>query len=160
MATSTEGVRRSDVRPDEGPVVRTSPSQVLALVVGVAFTAAGILGFFATGTDGFADRNTGEELLGLEINPLHNVVHLVLGLLGLVLAARLATARLYGWVLAFGYGAAVAFGLYAVDHEDSNVLSLNDADNWFHLASAAVGVIIALLPATRAYRARRPTPAR
>ena len=152
MASSTEGVRRSDVRPDEGPVVRTSPSQVLALVVGVAFTAAGILGFFETGTDGFADRNTGEELLGLEINPLHNVVHLVLGVLGLVLAARLATARLYGWLLALGYGAAFAFGLYAVDHEDSNVLSLNDADNWFHLASAAVGVIIALLPATRAYR--------
>jgi len=160
MVSSTEGMRRDEVGGDDGPAVRTSPSQILALVVGVAFTAAGILGFFVTGTDGFADHNTGEELLGLEINPLHNIVHLVLGVAGLVLAARLATARLYGWLLALGYGAAFAFGLYAVDHQDSNFLSLNDADNWFHLASAAVGLVIALLPATRAYRARRPAPAR
>jgi hypothetical protein len=156
MASSTERIRDdAGTRRDDGPAVRTSPSQLLALVVGAAFTVAGIAGFFVTGTDGFADHNTGEELLGLEINPLHNIVHLGLGVLGLLLAARLATARLYGWVLALGYGAAFAFGLYAVDHEDSNFLSLNDADNWFHLASAAVGLIIAVLPATRAYREPR-----
>src|SRR5215204_1947514 len=138
MASSTEEVRDAGVRRDDGPAVRTSPSQILALIAGIAFTAAGIIGFFVTGTDGFTDHHTGEKLLGLEINPLHNVVHLALGVLGLVLAARLATARLYGWLLAVGYGAAFAFGLYAVDHEGSNVLSLNDADNWFHLATAAV----------------------
>ena len=134
--------------------------RTLALVIGAAYVPLGIVGFLVTGFDNFAEP-TNERLLGIfEINPLHNVVHLVLGLLGLVLAARLATARLYGWLLALGYGAAFAFGLYAVDHGDSNVLSLNHADNWFHLASAAVGVIIALLPATRAYRSRRPAPAR
>jgi hypothetical protein len=160
MASSTEQVRRTAERRDDRPAVRTSPSQVLALVVGLAFTAAGIAGFFVTGTDGFAAHHSGEELLGLEINPLHNLVHLALGLAGLVLAARLATARLYGWLLAVGYGAAFVFGLYAVDHRDANFLSLNDPDNWFHLATAAVGVIIALLPATRLYRDGEPTTTR
>ena len=159
MASSTTRMGGTAARND-GPAVRTSPSQLLALVVGAAFTAAGIAGFFVTGTDGFADHHTAETLLGLEINPLHNIVHLALGVAGLVMAARLATARLYGWLLAVGYGAAFLFGLYAVDHRDANFLSLNTADNWFHLASAAVGLVIALLPATRAYREPRTADAR
>jgi hypothetical protein len=161
MASSTQGMRDADVRRDDDrPAVRTSPSQLLALIVGLAFTAAGIAGFVVTGTEDFTHHDTGETLLGLEINGLHNVVHLALGLAGLLLSARLATARLYGWLLAIGYGGAFVFGLFAVDEEDINVLSLNDADNWFHLASAAVGLIIALLPATRAYRDSRSATAR
>jgi len=159
MARRTEGPVGTG-RRDHAPAVRSSPGQVLALGVGIAFTLAGILGFFVTGTDGFADHHTGETLLGLEINPLHNLVHLGLGLAGIVLSVRLATARTYGWLLAIGYGAAFVFGLFAVDDRDINVLSLNDADNWFHLASAAVGVVIALLPATAAYRQRRSAVAR
>jgi Domain of unknown function (DUF4383) len=161
MASSTQGMRDAEVRRDDDrPAVRTSPSQLLALIVGLAFTAAGIAGFFVTGTEDFTHHDTGETLLGLEINGLHNVVHLALGLAGLVLSARLATARLYGWLLAIGYGGAFVFGLFAVDEEDINFLSLNDADNWFHLASAAVGLIIALLPATGAYRDSRSATAR
>ncbi|HZB71169.1 MAG TPA: DUF4383 domain-containing protein [Acidimicrobiales bacterium] len=161
MASSTQGMRDAEVRRDDDrPAVRTSPSQLLALIVGLAFTAAGIAGFFVTGTEDFTNHDTGETLLGLEINGLHNVVHLALGLAGLVLSARLATARLYGWLLAIGYGGAFVFGLFAVDEEDINFLSLNDADNWFHLASAAVGLVIALLPATRAYRDSRSATAR
>ena len=159
MASSTETTRDRAGGRSDGRGVRTSPSQLLALIVGLAFTAAGIAGFFVTGTEDFTHHDTGETLLGLEINGLHNVVHLALGLAGIALSARLATARLYGWLLALGYGAAFVFGLFAVDDEDLNFLSLNDADNWFHLASAAVGLIIALLPATRAYRDRRPAAA-
>ncbi len=158
MASSTEGVRTAGRGERTGE--RTSASQLLALLVGVAFTAAGILGFFVTGTDQFAHHDTGETLLGLEVNGLHNVVHLALGLAGIVLSARVATARLYGWLLAVGYGAAFVFGLFAVDDEDLNFLSLNDADNWFHLASAAVGLVIALLPTTRRSEERRTAAAR
>jgi hypothetical protein len=160
MASSTDRMQGTAVRSQEGRHVRTSPSQVLALVVGAAFTAAGVLGFFVTGTDQFAHHDTGETLLGLEINPLHNIVHLALGVAGLVMSARWTTARLYGWLLFAGYGAAFVYGLFAVDDEDLNFLSLNDADNWFHLASAAVGLVIALLPATRTYDDRRTANAR
>ena len=157
MASSTRRVQGTEGHAEGARHVRTSPSQILALVVGAAFTAAGVLGFFVTGTDEFAHHDTGETLLGLEINPLHNIVHLGLGVAGLIMSLRYATARLYGWLLLVGYGAAFVYGLFAVDDEDLNVLSLNDADNWFHLASAAVGLVIALLPATRTYDERRRT---
>ena len=123
------------------------PSQWLALAVGIAFTGAGVVGFFVTGFDDFVGRDTDETLLGLEINGLHNVVHLIIGLAGLALWTRLSTARTYGWLLAIGYGAAFVYGLVAVDDRDLNILSLNDADNWFHLASALLGLVIALWPA-------------
>lgn len=126
-----------------------TPSQYLALIVGLAFTVAGIAGFFVTGFEDFFARDTNQFLLGLEINPAHNVVHLALGLLGLILAVSAAGARTYGALLFVGYAAAFVYGLFAVDNRDINFLSLNTADNWFHLGSALVGLVIAVLPGRR-----------
>jgi hypothetical protein len=122
------------------------PAQYLALAVGVAFTLAGIAGFFVTGFDDFAEE-TGDKLLGFAVNPLHNIVHLIIGLGGLALWSRLSSARLYGWLLAVGYGATFIYGLFAVDDADLNILNINDADNWLHLVSALAGLAIALWPA-------------
>ena len=152
-STATEST--NEPRPSSPPPARTRsgrhPAQYLALLVGLAFVGAGIAGFFVTGFDlgGFEswiDRNTDQYLLGLEINPLHNVVHLVIGLGGLALWWTLAGARTYGLLLFLGYGAVFVYGLFAVDDTDINFLSLNSADNWFHLASALVGLVIAVLP--------------
>lgn len=126
-----------------------TPSQYLALLVGLAFVAAGVLGFFITGFDDFFARNTEQFLLGLEINPAHNVVHLTLGLFGLALWWTPGGARTYGALLFVGYGAAFVYGLFAVDNADINILSMNTADNWFHLGSALTGLVIAVLPAGR-----------
>ena len=126
-----------------------TPSQYLALIVGLAFTVAGIAGFFVTGFDDFFAKDTNQFLLGLEINPAHNVVHLALGLLGLILAVSAAGARTYGALLFVGYAAAFVYGLFAVENRDINFLSLNTADNWFHLGSALVGLVIAVLPGRR-----------
>ncbi len=141
----TSSTRTSSARTGSG----RAPSQYLAQVVGLAFVAAGVLGFFITGFDDFFARDTNQFLLGLEINPAHNVVHLALGLLGLALWWTLAGARTYGAVLLVGYGAAFVYGLFAVDNAEINVLSMNTADNWFHLSSALVGLVIAVLPARR-----------
>ena len=135
--------------PNAADAQTKHPSQWLALVLGAAFTLAGLLGFLVTGFDQFAGRDTNETLLGLEINPLHNIVHLVLGLLGLAMWRRLATARTYGWLLFVGYAAAFVYGLFAVNNRDINFLSLNNPDNWFHLASSLAGLVTALLPARR-----------
>ncbi len=130
------------------------PAQWLALAIGVIYTLIGILGFFVTGFEKFADV-TNETLLGFEINPLHNIVHLVIGLAGLALWRRLATARTYGWLLAIGYGATFLYGLFAVGDDDINFLSLNGADNVLHLVSTLAGLAIALWPARNRTASRR-----
>jgi ABC-type transport system involved in multi-copper enzyme maturation permease subunit len=143
-------------RPD---ATTRHPAQLLALAIGIIYTLIGIAGFFVTGFDNFA-AETDKTLLGFEVNPLHNLVHLAIGLAGLALWRRLDTARTYGWLLAAGYGLAFIYGLFAAGNRDINFLSLNGADNILHLVSALAGVAIALWPATRTARgniADRPT---
>lgn len=137
--------------PDTGDDTRINVVKGLALIVGILFTIIGLAGFAVTGFDQFAQR-TGETLLGFEINPLHNIVHLILGVLGLVMWSRLSWARAYGWLLVVGYGAVLIWGLFSAnrDETDGNLLSLNTADNWLHAATVVVGLIIALLPVRRA----------
>ena len=119
--------------------------QILAMAIGVVYALIGIAGFFVTGFDDFFGH-TGDELLGFELNGFHNVVHLVIGAAGILLARTLAGARTFGWVLAVGYGAAFVYGLFAIG-ESWDFLSLNWADNILHLVSALIGVAIAVAPA-------------
>jgi ABC-type transport system involved in multi-copper enzyme maturation permease subunit len=137
-------------RPDSAAVAR-HPSQLLALAIGAIYTLVGLLGFLVTGFDNFA-AETDKTLLGFEINPLHNLVHLAIGLAGLALWRRLDTARLYGWLLAIGYGLAFLYGLLAAGNSDINFLAINGADNGLHLVSAIAGLAIALWPAHRTAR--------
>ena len=124
---------------------KTAP-EMLALAIGAVYLLIGLIGFAVTGFDNFA-QHTDKTLLGFEINPLHNIVHILIGAVGLALSRTLAGARRFGWILLIGYGATFAYGLYAANRTDqSNFLSLNMADNWLHLASALAGLAIALWP--------------
>ena len=123
---------------------RTWP-QLLALAFGAIYLLVGIVGFFVTGFDDFFAHDTGETLLFFEINGMHNVVHILIGVAGLLLARTLAGARTYGWLLAIGYGAAFVYGLIAIG-ETWDFLSINAADNVLHIATAAVGLVMALGP--------------
>lgn len=131
----------------EGESDDKTPGQWLALVLGALFTLVGVLGFFVTGFDDFAN-NSDKTLLGLELNPLHNLVHLALGLLGLAMWRRRDSARMYGWITFAGYGLVFLYGLIAVGDDGPNLLSLNSADNVFHIVVAVAGLATALL-ATR-----------
>ena len=122
---------------------RTVP-EILGLAFGAIYLLVGIVGFFITGFDDFAGHGD-HTLLIFDINPLHNIVHILIGVAGLLLSRTLAGARTYGWLLAVGYGAAFVYGLLAVG-EDWDFLNLNGADNVLHIATALVGLVIALLP--------------
>jgi len=132
--------------------------QWLALVIGVVFLLVGIFGFLVTGFGGFMEHDESRTLLGFAINPLHNIVHVVIGVLGVSLWVTSGTARLFGWLLLIGYGAAFAYGLYAIADPEINYLNINDADNWLHLGSAVAGLLIAVWPA-RAPVVQQPGPA-
>jgi hypothetical protein len=138
-------------RPDSTAPSTRHPSQLLALAIGAIYTLVGLLGFLVTGFENFA-AETDKTLLGFEINPLHNLVHLANGLAGLALWRRLDTANTDGWLLAAGYGLTFIYGLFAAGNRDINFLSLNGADNGLHLVSAVAGLAIALWPAQRTAR--------
>ena len=127
----------------------TDLAQKGALAIGAVYTLVGLLGFLVTGFDDFAGK-TGETLLGFEVNPLHNIVHLVIGLAGLAMWRRRDTARTYGWMLFVGYGATFFYGLAVAGQEEGNFLSINSADNGLHLVSAIAGLAIALAGSRRA----------
>ncbi len=120
--------------------------QWLALVIGVVYLLVGLAGFAVTGFDGWTEHDHSQTLLGFAINPLHNVVHLLIGLLGVLLWRTSGGARTFGWILAVGYGAAFVYGLIVQDNPDLNVLNINAADNVLHVLSAVAGLVIALWP--------------
>lgn len=131
------------------------PVQVLAGLVGLVFLAAGIVGFARTGLGDFTGQHD-EMLLGFMINPLHNLVHVVVGALGLVAAMSSGLARTFGWILFVGYGLVAIWGLMITGVISSNPVSnlgdplnINDADNWLHIGSAVLGLIIAIMPARK-----------
>jgi Domain of unknown function (DUF4383) len=127
--------------------------EILALAFGAVYLLVGVVGFFITGFDNFFEH-TDETLIVFDINPAHNVVHILIGVAGLLLGRTLAGARTYGWLLAVGYGAAFLYGLFAVD-QDWDFLNLNWADNILHILTAVVGLVIALMPVRNAVDSRR-----
>ncbi|MEV0679675.1 DUF4383 domain-containing protein [Actinosynnema sp. NPDC050436] len=136
-------------------VAGLQPAQVLAGLLGLAFLVAGIAGFVRTGFGDFAGEQH-SMLLGFAVNPLHNVVHLAFGVLGLLMATGSGLSRLYGWIVFLAYGVVLVWGLMLVGvvavnpvERLGNPLALNVNDNWLHLGLAAVGLLIAVLPARR-----------
>jgi hypothetical protein len=128
-----------------------TPAQAAAAIIGIVFVLVGILGFIpgiTTNYDelGFIDHN-GAELLGLfEVNALHNIAHLALGIVGLALAGAHRTAVQYLIGGGIVYAALLVFGLL-VDHgSEANFIAINNADNILHagLAVAMIGLGVAL----------------
>ena len=129
-----------------GTVPARTAGQWLSLVIGAAFLLVGIAGFFVTGFSDWTHHDSGQTLLGFSINPLHNVVHVVVGALGLVAATRRGLARWYGIVLFLGYGAVLFQGIATRNDPEADILNLNQADNVLHGVTAVLGLVIALVP--------------
>ncbi len=136
---------------DRAPGARTHRGvhQWLALIIGAVYLLVGLVGFAVTGFDGWTEHDHSQTLLGFAINPLHNVVHILIGLLGVLLWRTSGGARTYGWILAIGYGATFVYGLIVQNNPDLNILNINGADNGLHLVSAIAGLAVALWPQRR-----------
>ncbi len=120
--------------------ITASPARLAAAVFGVVFLAVGVLGFVSGITSNFEDitflgHESGTELLGLfQVSILHNVVHLLFGVLGFMAArsGRSSVAFLIGGGIV--YFVLTAYGL-AIDHASAaNFVPVNGADNVLHLA--------------------------
>lgn len=131
------------------------PVQILSGLVGLIYLAIGIFGFVRTGISDFTGADH-PSLLGFAINPLHNLLHIATGVLGVLMMFKSSGARLFGWLLLIGYGVLFVWGLlvrgvFATNPvaDLGNPLNLNTADNWLHLGTALVGLAIAVVPARK-----------
>lgn len=132
-----------------------SLAQVGALVFGAAFLLVGILGFIPGITSNFdemkfAGTDSQAELLGIfQVSVLHNIVHLLFGVLGIWAARAWATAR--GFLLAAGavYLVLFVYGMVVDRGSDANFVPVNAADDWLHLVLAAGMLAVGLLAGRR-----------
>ena len=80
-------------------------------------------------------------LLGLfPINVLHNIVHLVVGLLGIAASTSLDSSRLYSGVLGLFYGALTVMGLFPPTQSTLGFIPIFGNDIWLHGVTAAIAV--------------------
>jgi hypothetical protein len=129
-----------------------TPVQTAATVVAVAFLAVGVLGFIPGVTTNydtmmFGGHHSEAKLLGLfQVSILHNLVHLLFGIVGLALARTASGARNYLIGGGIVYLVLWIYGLVIDRTSAANFVPLNTADNWLHfvLGVAMIGLGIAL----------------
>jgi hypothetical protein len=137
---------RTGVTTDHGKMVRTA-----AMAVGAVFLLVGVLGFIPGITSdydtlAFAGHDSEAKLLGIfQVSILHNIVHLLFGIVGLALARRTESA------ISFLIGGGVVYlvlwlyGLVTHDTSTANFVPVNTADDWLHfvlgLGMIALGVL-------------------
>ncbi|MBG6192347.1 hypothetical protein IWX64_003318 [Arthrobacter sp. CAN_A212] len=125
--------------------------QKAAMAVGIVFVLFGVLGFVPGVTTEFDQMDmAGHEsealLLGLfQVSILHNIVHLLYGVAGLVLARTYANAKNYLLIGGVLYLVLWIYGLVIDLNSDANFVPFNDADNWLHLFLGVGMIALALI---------------
>lgn len=115
-----------------------SPARLYATLVGGVLVIAGILGFFYSAS--FGSPGTVDKAFGIfAVNGWHNVVHIVTGAIGLLVAGY--AARQYALWLGVVYIAIAAWG-FVIGSGDSilGFIPINTEDNFLHLILGALGV--------------------
>jgi len=115
----------------------TNINKTVAFVFGIVFLLIGVLGFVPALTPNMS-------LLGLfMVNPLHSIVHLAFGVLGIA-AALTGTEVLYnriGGIIYLLLGIAGFFPfLYAGSNMLLGLVMINRADNFLHIV---IGLVLA-----------------
>ena len=125
-----------------------------ALILGIIFLIVGIAGFIpgltTTHAGGQADalrvHGPGHGyLLGLfHVNVLHNLVHVVFGVWGVVAYARYDASRIYARVVAISYAVFVLFGLCPSPTINTffGLVPIHGHDVWLHAVLAIAGLYL------------------
>ncbi len=122
-----------------------------ALAMGVVFLLVGIMGFIPgltanVGQLQFAGHHSEAELLGLfQVSILHNIVHVLFGVAGILASRKLHGARLY--LLGGGavYLVLFLYGIVVPQDSGANFVPLNSADNLLHLGLAVIMIMAGVM---------------
>ena len=120
----------------------------LAAVFGLVFLLVGVLGFFAAPPPADAlpltmDHGHGMALGLFPVNTLHNVVHLLFGILGLMASrGMLMSARAFFQMLAVAYALLALLGMVPATQTAFGLIPIYGNDVWLHaLIAVAAGII-------------------
>ena len=125
--------------PSAATTTRTwTPAQRFALVFGAVYFLVGAAGFAVTGGHDFAGMDHG-TLLIFSVNPLHNVIHLALGIVWLAAAPRHRFAKLANLGIGIVLGLVTVLGFFG-GMGMLGMSGLGDPDNFLHLATATLAL--------------------
>jgi hypothetical protein len=120
---------------------KRSPAQIYALGFGAILTIAGIIGFFYN-SDFTSNKAVHDDVFGiLSVNGWHNVVHILTGVLGLVVASSYSSAR--GYALGFGFVyIIIAIWGFIIGSGNSilSIIPINTEDSVLHLFIGLAGI--------------------
>ena len=103
----------------------------LTWLLGVVLTLVGVAGFF-----------TGDMLLWFQVDTLHNIIHILSGVVALVAASSgEGYSRLYLIVFGIVYGLVTILG-FAMGGSILGLFMVNGADNYLHAAIAVVSLVV------------------
>ncbi len=116
----------------------SSPARLYATLVGGVLVVAGIIGFFYSSS--FGSPGTVDDVFGvLDVNGWHNLVHILTGAIGLMVAGF--AARGYALGLGWVYLVIAVWG-FAIGGGESilGFIPVNTADNFLHLILGLLGI--------------------
>ena len=119
-----------------------SPARLYATLVGGVLVIAGIIGFFYSAS--FGSPGSVDDAFGiLAVNGWHNIVHILTGAVGLLVAGY--AAREYALWLGIVY-LVIAFWGFIIGSGDSilGFIPVNTEDNFLHLILGLLGIAAAL----------------
>ncbi len=125
-----------------------SVAQVIALTLGSALLAVGVLALIFGSTD-FATGNAigAESFLIWLFNGWGAVIWTAFGIVGLLFAARADTARAFALVAGMVFAAAAVWGF--IDGDNAfGLMAVDTTVNISHAVIAAVGLVTAMMPAS------------
>jgi hypothetical protein len=113
----------------------------VALILGVAYLAGGVIGFAITGIHGSVVDSTGSSFAGLHLNVFHNIVHIGIGAILIIASFVPDDAITQGVLLGVGilYVAATLLGFLG-KLPIISITTAGNGDNYLHLFSAIVAL--------------------
>ena len=130
-----------------------TPAQLFALLAGGVLVLVGLVGFIADASFEVGRPHESGELLGiLEVNGIHNLIHIATGALLLSGAGRADTAKAVTLVFASAYALVTIIGLVQGDTV-LGIIPINGADNVLHILLTVVAFLA--YAASRTERAPR-----
>ena len=121
-------------------------TRMFALIFGIVFLLAGASGFIPgllhpvpAGAPPLTVASGYGFILGLlPVNILHNLVHVLFGILGIAAYAGVFAPRVYAQIVAISYGLLVVLGLVPATNTLFGLVPIYGADVWLHLVLGLV----------------------